>query len=190
MSTQQAFINGFVKRAAEYGYNHFEAMNILKVAELKGDQHKLDVDKDGKIEGSDLKKLRQRKQAADLLKRSDWYDTLKGGLDKVQDKVIDPASNFVDKNIAQPVKNFFTPAPDPFDPVANPGFNERARKSNMAFANRDRSQDAPADQKPLSGPLLNTGTLTGGTAGTVPAPAPMSQVRPVSGGIPAVRPRP
>ena len=65
MSTQQAFINGFVKRAAQYGYNYFEAMNILKAAELKGDQHKLDVDKDGKIEGSDLKKLRQRKQAAD-----------------------------------------------------------------------------------------------------------------------------
>jgi hypothetical protein len=65
MSTQQAFINGFVKRAAQYGYNHFEAVNILKAAELKGDQHKLDVDKDGKIEGSDLKKLRQRKQAAD-----------------------------------------------------------------------------------------------------------------------------
>ena len=65
MSTQQAYINGFVKRAAEYGYNHFEAINILKAAELKGDQHKLDVDKDGKIEGEDLKKLRQRKQAAD-----------------------------------------------------------------------------------------------------------------------------
>lgn len=29
---------------------------------LKGDQHKLDVDKDGKIEGSDLKKLRSKKE--------------------------------------------------------------------------------------------------------------------------------
>ena len=65
MSTQEAFINGFVKRASQYGYNEYEAINILKAAELKGDQHKLDVDKDGKIEGSDLKKLRQRKQAAD-----------------------------------------------------------------------------------------------------------------------------
>ena len=33
--------------------------------ELKGDQHKLDVDKDGKIEGSDLKSLREGKTAAD-----------------------------------------------------------------------------------------------------------------------------
>lgn len=32
--------------------------------ELKGDQHKLDVDKDGKIEGSDLKELREGKEAA------------------------------------------------------------------------------------------------------------------------------
>lgn len=169
MNTDQAYIKGFVKRASQYGYSQYDAMNILKAAaELKGGQHKLDVDKDGKIEASDLKKLRQRKQAGALLKRSDWYDTLKGGLDKVQDKVIDPASNFVDKNIAQPVKNFFTPAPDPFDPVANPGFNERARQSNMAFANRDRSQDAPATQAPLTRPTSNTGALTGGTATAVP----------------------
>lgn len=32
--------------------------------ELKGDQHKLDVDNDGKIEGSDLKALREGKEAA------------------------------------------------------------------------------------------------------------------------------
>lgn len=32
--------------------------------ELKGDQHKLDVDNDGKIEGSDLKSLREGKEAA------------------------------------------------------------------------------------------------------------------------------
>jgi hypothetical protein len=61
---QQAYIYGFVKRASEYGYSEQEAINILKAAtELKGDQHKLDVDHDGKIEASDLKKLRQRKQA-------------------------------------------------------------------------------------------------------------------------------
>lgn len=63
---QQAYIEGFVKRASEYGFSEEEAINILKAAsELKGDQHKLDVDKDGKIEAEDLKKLRQRKQAAE-----------------------------------------------------------------------------------------------------------------------------
>jgi hypothetical protein len=166
---QQAYIEGFVKRANEYGFSNQEALSILKQAsELKGNQHKLDVDKDGKIEASDLRKLRQRKQAGVLLKSSDWYDTLQGGLDKLQNKVIDPASNFVDKNIAQPVKNFFTPPPSPFDPVANPGFNERARQSNMAYANRDRSQDAPATQAPLTRVPLNTGTLTGGSAASRP----------------------
>jgi len=64
---QQAYINGFVKRANAYGFSRNEAFTLLKRAEeLKGDQHKLDVDNDGKIEGSDLKKLRQRKQANDL----------------------------------------------------------------------------------------------------------------------------
>jgi hypothetical protein len=72
---QQAYIEGFVKRAAQYGYNYFDAMNILKAAELKGDQHKLDVDKDGKIEAEDLKKLRQRKQAADVLTAPGTPDT-------------------------------------------------------------------------------------------------------------------
>jgi hypothetical protein len=63
---QQAYIYGFVKRAAEYGFSENEALNILKNAsELKGDQYKLDVDHDGKIEASDLKKLRQRKKAED-----------------------------------------------------------------------------------------------------------------------------
>ena len=32
MSTEQAYINGFVKRAAEYGYSEDEAVNILKRA--------------------------------------------------------------------------------------------------------------------------------------------------------------
>lgn len=63
---QQAFINGFVKRAAQYGVNEYQAIELLKSSEeLKGDQHKLDVDHDGKIEAEDLKKLRARKTAAD-----------------------------------------------------------------------------------------------------------------------------
>ena len=34
MDTQQAYINGFVKRAAEYGYSEQEAVSILKKANL------------------------------------------------------------------------------------------------------------------------------------------------------------
>jgi hypothetical protein len=32
MTTEQAYVDGFVKRAAEYGFNESEAMNILKQA--------------------------------------------------------------------------------------------------------------------------------------------------------------
>jgi hypothetical protein len=62
---QQAYINGFVKRASQYGFTTNEALALLKHSEeLKGDQHKLDVDHDGKIEAEDLKKLRNRKKAS------------------------------------------------------------------------------------------------------------------------------
>jgi hypothetical protein len=62
---QQAYINGFVKRASQYGFTTNEALALLKHSEeLKGDQHKLDVDKDGKIEAEDLKKLRNHKKAS------------------------------------------------------------------------------------------------------------------------------
>jgi hypothetical protein len=59
---EQAFINGFLKRAAEYGVDQQTAINLLKESELIGKQHKLDVDKDGKIEASDLAILRKKKE--------------------------------------------------------------------------------------------------------------------------------
>ena len=63
MNNQQAFILGFVKRAAQYGVDQYTALNLLKQSgELKGDQYKLDVDHDGKIEAEDLRKLRARKK--------------------------------------------------------------------------------------------------------------------------------
>lgn len=36
MNTQQAYINGFVKRAAEYGYSQQQAETILKQADMQG----------------------------------------------------------------------------------------------------------------------------------------------------------
>lgn len=35
MTTEQAYINGFVKRASEYGYDEIEALEILKEAKAK-----------------------------------------------------------------------------------------------------------------------------------------------------------
>ena len=178
MSTQQqAFINGFVKRAAQYGYNHFEAMNILKAAELKGDQHKLDVDKDGKIEGSDLKKLRQRKQAGFL---SEGFENMKQMAGDAVDSVKQLGSN-----VAGGVKNF----------VANNGFQvPPTPEEREAYDQRSRNSyvqqmaPQPEHQKlqgylsggtmtasPVSGGTMTAAPVSGGTMTAAPVrkPAPM-----------------
>ena len=67
------YVEGFLEQAVNRGIGLKQAVelydsaftttfNQLKSSELKGDQHKLDVDKDGKIEGEDLKKLRGDKE--------------------------------------------------------------------------------------------------------------------------------
>lgn len=67
------YVEGFLEQALSRGIGLKEAVDLydtaftttfnqLKVADLKGDQHKLDVDADGKIEGEDLKKLRSNKE--------------------------------------------------------------------------------------------------------------------------------
>jgi hypothetical protein len=64
-----SYVEGFLEQAVSRGADLKTAVDLydqafsntfnqLKVSELKGDQRKLDVDKDGKIEGEDLKKLR------------------------------------------------------------------------------------------------------------------------------------
>ena len=42
MTTQQAYINGFVKRAADYGYSEAEAVGMLKQANMQTTQPKQD----------------------------------------------------------------------------------------------------------------------------------------------------
>jgi hypothetical protein len=175
MTTQQqeAFINGFVKRAAQYGYNEYEAINILKAAELKGDQHKLDVDKDGKIEGSDLKKLRQRKQAGFL---SEGLANMK----QMAGDTVNAGKQLV-SNLGESYNNYVTAknTPTPEDLAAN-------QKAHDSYARQMAPQ--PEHQK-LPGTLTG-GTLTGGTATSAPALTPMRQVKPTAGGPPAVRLRP
>lgn len=80
MNTQeQAYINGFVKRASEYGFSYNEAISLLKQSALTGDQHKLDVNHDGKIEASDLKALRNRKKNEKTAGPVPEMDTQPGG---------------------------------------------------------------------------------------------------------------
>lgn len=70
-----SYIHGFINQAVHDGvsvktavdlYDSSLAMTIhnLKEAELSGGQHKLDVNKNGKIDSSDLKKLRANKSKA------------------------------------------------------------------------------------------------------------------------------
>jgi hypothetical protein len=160
---QQAYINGFVKRAAQYGYNHFEAMNILKAAELKGDQHKLDVDKDGKIEGSDLKKLRQRKQAGFLSEGLENMKQMAGG---VVDTGKQLASNLGDSyNSYIASKN--TPSPEDI---------AKGQKARDMYVQQMAPQ--PEHQKLpgyLSGGTMAAAPVSGGTMAAAPVrkPAPM-----------------
>jgi hypothetical protein len=62
-----ALVNASTEKAAEmpaFLKDKKEEPKSEAKGELKGDQHKLDVDNDGKIEGSDLKALREGKEAA------------------------------------------------------------------------------------------------------------------------------
>ncbi len=188
MNTQQhSYIYGFVKRAMQYGFSEQQALNIFKnAAELKGDQHKLDVDKDGKIEASDLRKLRQRKQAA-FMKQSDLGDAMMAGANYIQDKVVNPVSTFAQEKIVAPVKQYMS-RPDPFDPANRAQFDKGAKGSYIrerALADKANSA-AAGDVGTFAG---GTGTLTGGTvnAGTVNA-APVARPAVRAPGVTAVKP--
>jgi hypothetical protein len=179
---QQSYIYGFVKRAMQYGFNEQEALNIFKnAAELKGDQHKLDVDKDGKIEASDLRKLRQRKQAS-FLKQSDLGDAMMTGANYIQDKVVNPVSAFAQDKIVTPLKEHFS-RPDPYDPARKAQFDRASRKNYVTErALADKANSAAAGG--IGAVAGGTGAVTGGTVGTVaaaPARSPgITAVKPVS----------
>lgn len=82
------YVEGFLEQAVGRGMNLKQAvelydtafsatLNQLKTSELKGDQHKLDVDGDGKIEADDLKKLREdKKKEAEMIdeKTAAYYE--------------------------------------------------------------------------------------------------------------------
>lgn len=169
MHTDQAYINGFVKRASQYGYSQYDAMNILKAAaELKGGQHKLDVDKDGKIEASDLKKLRQRKQAGVLSEGLQNAKQMVGNIYDSGKELVNNAGNAYNSYLAQ--KN--TPTSE--DLAAN----EKARSAYVQqMAPQPAHQKLPPSSNMLAGGTAaatpfklpsNTGALTGGTATAVP----------------------
>jgi hypothetical protein len=58
-----------------------EAYKKMKAEELKGDQHKLDVNKNGKVDGEDLAKLRAKKEEVENVEEG-WDDMLKYAKEK------------------------------------------------------------------------------------------------------------
>ena len=79
------YVEGFLEQAVGRGMNLKQAVELydsafsttfkqLKTSQLKGDQHKLDLDGDGKIEGDDLKKLREGKKTSVDEKTAAYYE--------------------------------------------------------------------------------------------------------------------
>jgi hypothetical protein len=82
-----AYIEGFLNHAIAEGADIKQAVDMydssltetlanLKEAALKGNQHKLDVDKDGKIEASDLAKLRHEKSETPKQEKKEHKDKM------------------------------------------------------------------------------------------------------------------
>lgn len=83
---------------------------LVRNEELVGKQHKLDVDKDGKIEGEDLAKLRKMKEEAELQESSDAH--------KVMVTVSDPNHPAVSQRKEQIMKHVIVRAGDKGDAQA------------------------------------------------------------------------
>ena len=128
MNLQQAYINGFFKQAAAYGLSESEAVGLYQkyASALKGDQHKLDVDKDGKIEAEDLKKLRQRKQAADMQHPSTY------GGDTPDSKIVKNVGAALGK-VKQTAKGL----------IGNLGNTSGATADSRIFGNRNPNLNTP-----------------------------------------------
>jgi hypothetical protein len=83
-----AYIEGFLTQAMNAGAGVKQAVDMydaglmqtigkLKTAKLVGNQHKLDVDKDGKIEASDLAELRHEKSESPAEEKREHRDKMK-----------------------------------------------------------------------------------------------------------------
>jgi hypothetical protein len=76
-----------------------ETYKKMKAEELKGNQHKLDVDKDGKIEGEDLAKLRAQKEKENSMK---YGKDVKESAENVEEGWDDMVKYAKEKNAPQP----------------------------------------------------------------------------------------
>lgn len=136
-----SYVEGFLEQAISRGADLKTAVDLydqafsstfnqLKISELKGDQHKLDVDKDGKIEGEDLKKLRATE-------------------DKTEDKVEEKTAAYYEGVLEQARSLGFTDdeALDIVKSAANSAQRRKARRA-AARAQGASAQGASAQSTP------------------------------------------
>lgn len=100
---------------------------------LKGDQHKLDVDKDGKIEGSDLKKLRSKKDEI-VVNSGQTVKENEGCGKKMYREFVEEIEQIVEAKV------------EPSEPNAAAIAKKKAREA----AQRRREEKAEADKDDLS----------------------------------------
>jgi len=114
------YVEGFLEQAVGRGMNLKQAvelydtafsttLNQLKTSELKGDQHKLDTDNDGKIEAEDLKKLREGKKNPVDEKTAAYYE---GVLERCREHGLSDSQALEIVKNANAAKNLFEGAKD------------------------------------------------------------------------------
>jgi DNA-binding transcriptional regulator YhcF (GntR family) len=130
------YVEGFLEQAVGRGMNLKQAvelydtafsttLNQLKTSELKGDQHKLDTDNDGKIEAEDLKKLREgKKETSEEMdeKTAAYYE---GVIERCREYGMTDAQAIEFVKAANSTKSIFNDGYDasqPLPPGSNHGF--------------------------------------------------------------------
>jgi hypothetical protein len=95
MNREKAYINGFIKRASEYGYSEAEAMNIYKEAGALTTLSKMEA---SGVDPRLLKRiLASRKQVADDIRYSRNTANAWGKSQDLQEAYKNPAAYFLDK---------------------------------------------------------------------------------------------
>jgi hypothetical protein len=126
--------------------------------ELKGDQHKLDVDNDGKIEGSDLKDLREGKEAA-----------FKAGYELAAKLGIEKAA--AEASVREVCANTLREADEMADLFIGFVSGKQAAADPMEEAAEGEDHSAPGDAASGAAPGGDLGAMMGaGGEGAAPAP--------------------
>jgi hypothetical protein len=175
------YVEGFLEQAVNRGMNLKQAvelydtafsttLNQLKTSELKGDQHKLDIDGDGKIEADDLKKLREGKKNNDVDEKTAAY--YEGVLERCREYGLSDAQAIEFVKSAAPLKTTF-------ETIMNKGKSLATKTKDTAAGASNKAKNVASDTfgkaketvKKHKGILQNPATMgaaglaTGGVVG-------------------------